>query len=175
MTVRKKSGNDVIRRCSAAEGRHGGENRIKRAVTGVFALLMAVLVITFMLAPATQLRAETFKTIGGYDIRVIDNADLFTEDEELQLFNRMSGLAKYGNIILLTESTVNTSNTGAYAKQWYNSRYGRASGTVFLIDMQNRYLYIFSNGRNYQVITDSAADNITDNVYRYAKNGDYFK
>ncbi len=145
---------------------------MRRCCVIVIAVIMLVAVFTCM--PAVSLHAEISETINGYDARVIDNADLFDDSEEAALFERIRPITEYGNIILLTEAKVSTSDTGAYAKQWYNSRYGRQSGTVFVIDMDNRYLFIFSNGANYNVITDSVADNITDNVFRYAKSGDYY-
>jgi uncharacterized protein len=45
---------------------------------------------------------------------------------------------------------------------------------MFLIDMDNRNIYIFSDGSNYKVITDSKENIITDNVYKYASTSKYF-
>ena len=39
--------------------------------------------------------------------------------------------------------------------------------------MDNREIYIFSDGAVYKTIRPSYADTITDNVYRYASNADY--
>ena len=48
------------------------------------------------------------------------------------------------------------------------------NGTLFLIDMDNRELYIFSDGDVYRTVTTSYANVITDNIYTYASDGDYF-
>lgn len=45
-------------------------------------------------------------------------------------------------------------------------------GTVFAIDMDNRNIWIHSDGAVYQVVTKGYADTVTDNVYRYASRGD---
>ena len=41
--------------------------------------------------------------------------------------------------------------------------------------MDNRVIYIFSDGGNYKTVTNSKANIITDNIYKYATNGDYYK
>ena len=64
----------------------------------------------------------------------------------------MAKLTEYGNIIFKSINT-NSTTADSYAKSYYNGRYGRQSGTLFLIDMDNRKIYIFSNGENYNKIT----------------------
>lgn len=116
------------------------------------------------------------KVIGKekYKIIVEDDADLLTEDEEIKLYTQMKDLAEYGNIIF---KSIKTNNTTAdqYAKTYYNGQFGSESGTVFLVDMKNRKIYIFSNGANYNVITNEKAEVITDNIYQYATNKEYYK
>lgn len=102
-----------------------------------------------------------------------DDANLLTEDQEQNLRNSMTPLTEFGNIIFKSIS-YNSTTPASYARSYYNNKFGNQSGTVFLIDMSQRYLYIFSNGRNYGIITTSKANIITDNVYRYAKNADYY-
>ena len=41
--------------------------------------------------------------------------------------------------------------------------------------MDNREIYIFSDGNNYRYITSDKAYSITDNVYRYASDGNYYE
>lgn len=110
----------------------------------------------------------------AYNIVIEDDADLLTNNEEEELYDIMSESIEYGNIIFKTIS-YNSSSAESYARNYYHSLYGTESGTMFLIDMDNRYLYIFSDGKNYSYITSSKANIIADNVYRYAKKGEYFK
>ena len=43
------------------------------------------------------------------------------------------------------------------------------------IDMKNRKIYIFSNGENYNKITDAKAETITDNIYELATDKKYYE
>lgn len=66
------------------------------------------------------------------------------------------------------------SSTASYADDFYHDSFGQTSGTLFLIDMDNREIYIFSDGAIYRTVTSSYANTITDNVYRYASREDYY-
>lgn len=110
----------------------------------------------------------------GYDVIIEDDAELLNEDEMASLYNRMIPLTEYGNIIFKSISD-NYHSTTYYAENYYHDKFGTESGTLFLIDMDNRMIYIFSDGANYRVITDNKADIITDNVYSYASDEDYYE
>ena len=111
---------------------------------------------------------------GEYQLIIEDDADLLNSSEELLLKESMIKLTEYGNIIFKSIDK-NTTSTASYAKSYYNNRFGKQSGTVFLIDMKNRKIYIFSNGDNYTKVTDSKAETITDNIYEYATDKEYYK
>ena len=108
-----------------------------------------------------------------YKMVIEDDAGLLTEEEKENLSKEMIPLTEYGNIILKTIS-INETSTEQYARNYYHENYGTESGTVLLIDMARRMIYIFSDGSNYNVITSSKANIITDNIYRYASNEDYY-
>ena len=103
-----------------------------------------------------------------------DNANLLTIEEKEKLFDQMQPLTEYGHIVLLT-ITENDYSPDTYAKNEYYSRFENESGTLFLIDMKNRYLYIVSGGWNYKYITRQKADIITDNVYMDARNENWYE
>lgn len=110
----------------------------------------------------------------NYKAIVLDNANLLTDQEEQSLLDEMTNLTNYGNIIVLTIKENNTT-TESFASSYYHSNYGTSSGTLFLIDMDNREIYIFSDGENYNTITSNKAYIITDNTYKYASNEEYYK
>ena len=114
------------------------------------------------------------ETKGEYQLVIEDDANLLTDSEEKSLSEVMAPLTEYGNIVF---KSINTNNTTAasYAKSLYNGRYGKQSGSLFLIDMKNRKIYIFSNGENYNKITDAKAETITDNIYEYASDKKYYE
>lgn len=109
-----------------------------------------------------------------YKAVIKDEADLFTADEEAKLNDQMTGLTEYGHIILITLSE-NSTSTENFAENYYHSNYGAESGTILVIDMDNRKIYIFSDGANYRTITSAKAYTITDNVYNYASRENYYE
>ena len=108
----------------------------------------------------------------NYRVVIEDEAALLTEQEEKLLYEEMLPLTEYGNIAFKSIS-YNDTNAGNYARNYYHSEFGTESGTLFLIDMYTREIYIFSDGNNYNYITDSKAYIITDNVYKLASYADY--
>ena len=68
----------------------------------------------------------------------------------------------------------NELSTESYIKEFYRENFGNESGIVFLIDMDNRYIYLFSDGDIYDVVTKRYAEIITDNIYQYASDGEYY-
>ncbi len=110
----------------------------------------------------------------GYRIYVEDRAGLLTEEQRLELSQAMQRITAYGNAAFLTTDS-NAASTESLARSYYRERFGTDSGTVFVIDMDNRNIWIHSDGAVYDVITSAYADTVTDNVYRYASAGDYYE
>lgn len=109
----------------------------------------------------------------GYSVVVEDDAGLLTGEECEELAAVMKKITAYGNAAFKTVAQ-NSSSTERLAGSYYKERFGTDSGTLFLIDMDNRNIWIFSDGAIYKTVTSSYADTVTDNVYRYAGNGDYY-
>lgn len=109
----------------------------------------------------------------GYCVILEDDADLLSPSETEQLSLEMQVITNYGNVIFKSID-YNPYSTSYFAEEFYHERIGKNSGSLFLIDMDNREIYIFSDGAVYKTITSSYADTITDNVYRYASKADYF-
>lgn len=109
----------------------------------------------------------------NYKVIIEDDAKLLTEEEILTLTEEVKSLTEYGNIAFKT-ITQNSTSTSNYASNYYHKIFGTSSGTLFLIDMDNRYIYIFSDGSNYKTITKAKANIITDNVYKYATKREYY-
>lgn len=141
-------------------------------------LFLIILTLAFLFIPIASAEEEEeglsyINKETNYVAKIVDNADLLTEDEEKQLFDEMKPLTEYGNIIFLS-TNANSNTTSGYAREYYHRYYYTESGSLFLIDMDNREIYIFSDGNNYRTITDSKAYSITDNTYTYASNQDYY-
>ena len=140
--------------------------KFRRLIT--FLLLAALFVLPLSVRAAEEKDQDT-----GYRILVDDQADLLTDEEEARLIEDMKPAAKFGHIGFLSIDK-NDSSTPDFARSYYIGTFGKENGTLFLIDMDNRKIYIFSGGTNYKVIGKSRADVITDNIYTYASKGAYY-
>ena len=130
--------------------------------------ILFILLCLLCLMHIQPVHAET-----GYQAVLNDRADLLTETEEKLLLQQMWELTAYGNVMFV--SGYCEGSTAASARSFYNERFGTDSGTILLIDMENRIIYIHSEGDVSKVITNAYADAITDNSYRHATNGEYYR
>lgn len=110
---------------------------------------------------------------GNY-ILVDDEANLLTQEQKDQLYYDMYDITDYGHVGFVTITADYYSTVEEFAKYYYQSLFDHDSGIIFLIDMDKRKVCIFSDGSIYNTITRDYADSITDNVYTYAKNQDYY-
>ena len=110
----------------------------------------------------------------GYIVTIEDTANLLNEAEEDMLLAKMKKITKYGSIAFKSTDS-NPGTTENYAKLYYNFEFREASGTVFLIDMNNREIYIYSAGEMHKTISRNNALTITDNVYKYATDREYYE
>lgn len=109
----------------------------------------------------------------NYTAMIDDNANLLSKEEREKLFEEIKPLTKYGHIAFVSTAS-NSTSVEIFADSYYHSHYGTESGTIFIIDMSNRKIYIFSDGANYKTVTSAKAYSITDNTYTYATNKDYY-
>jgi uncharacterized protein len=97
-----------------------------------------------------------------------------TDSEEQELADLLLDVTDYCNAAVVTLSYNPSYNTQRYAETYSEDRFYGQSAVVFVVDMDNRYLYLDSSGAARRRITSAYADTITDNVYRYATDGDYY-
>ena len=121
------------------------------------------------------LKTSISENKNGHTLLIEDDANLLTPEEEEKLREKMKPLTKYGHIVFKSISTHPKYSTKEFANDFYYSKFGNESGTIFIIDMDKRMIYIVSAGENYKHITNSKADIITDNIYRYASRKEYYE
>lgn len=141
-----------------------------------FISFLAVFVVAFFIgsqAYASGL-ADYVNPETGYEAVLEDDAGLLTEEETEELGLVMESITFYGNVAFKT-ILENYDSADNYARSCFRSLFGQENGTLFLIDMDNRKLWIFSDGAMYKIITKDNANTITDNVYRYASREEYGK
>ena len=162
--AKKQKGPSLIERLAAVPDR-----------TWKLICIIAVLVILLPIAIDLVIpeRIRDSSNTDPMDLVIIrDYADLLTDEEEEALFGHMLPVTKYGGAAFYT-SDISVSSTESYARKCFRENFGTGSGTLFLIDMYNRQIFIFSDGKIYTKITDAKAVTITDNAYRLAHSGDY--
>ncbi len=145
--------------------------KISILVLAVFAFVLASSFVTASAAGYYQTNPNT-----GYEAFVYDDEelDLLTDDEEQRLVNELYEITQYGNMFIYT-TYAQTSDYEGWADSAYTGQYGSyANGVIFQIDMKNRKLTINGYGDLQNTITSGKASSITDNVYTYASNEDYY-
>lgn len=135
--------------------------------------LLLTLFCLFLLS-GTSCMAQTVYTNPDTDYQIIieDDANLLSDDEEDALSEIMMETTEYGHALFKTIDR-NHRSAESYAKQFYKDKVGTKSGTLFLIDMANRKIWIHSDGQVYGTITKSYANTIADNAYKEATAGNY--
>ncbi|MBQ6400388.1 MAG: TPM domain-containing protein [Clostridia bacterium] len=100
-----------------------------------------------------------------------DDADLLSASEEEALREAMLPVCEYGTPVFWT--TTQSGNYWTKAKNLYYRLLGNDSGALFVIDMNERKLALLTDGAVRRVISDGDANSIVDNVFRFARGGDY--
>ena len=134
-------------------------------------LFAAILAVVLCFVPSVNVWAAE----DSYKVVIDDQADLLTGAEEQALYQKMRPVAEYTNVVFHTVASHDFSSTRSYAENYYvRTIGGGVTGTIFIIDMDKRQIYIVSDGAAYRSITANRADTITDNIYTYATRGEYY-
>jgi uncharacterized protein len=149
-------------------------NRMAKIKCMVSFVLMLCLMLTIL--PIKVCAEDTYYYVNdstGYTALIDDQAGLLTEADKTKLLSEMEQITAYGHVAFVTIDA-NNSTADSYASGYFHNKFNAESGTLFLIDMDNRKVFIFSDGDIYKTITKSYANIITDNVYTYATKADYY-
>lgn len=112
--------------------------------------------------------------------KVYDFAGLFTEEEEIDLYVRIKNyIDKYDmDMAIVTIKDNNKSSARAYADDFYDyNDFGIGTsfdGILFLIDMDNRKMWISTTGKAINKYSDNDIDMILDSTYKYISNDEYY-
>ena len=105
---------------------------------------------------------------------VVDDARLLSEEEEARLIADYSVITEYMGAAFI--STYSSPGTTAYFAEQCAIKYFRDDPAVlFLIDMDDREIYVYANGKAQETISRADARAITDNIYKSASRGDYYE
>ncbi|MBO4217020.1 MAG: TPM domain-containing protein, partial [Clostridia bacterium] len=107
------------------------------------------------------------------DIVIYDFAGLLTSEETEKLAKDMAPVAAFYPVAFVSTDDNNGYGTASYAKAAFEVIFPEGKGILFLIDMDDRYLYIYTSDDNTK-LSVSKCETVTDNVFRYATAGDYY-
>ncbi|MBE5998858.1 MAG: TPM domain-containing protein [Sarcina sp.] len=144
--------------------------RGRRSKKRIVLILLALLVFcAAALSPVSLMAAQASKRLV-----VEDGADLLTDEEEAWLIEDYSAITEYMDAAFVTTEH-SAGSTSAFAEQYAIRHYGNDPAVIFVIDMENRELYIYANGPALKTISRADARAITDNIYKIASRGDYYE
>lgn len=121
-----------------------------------------------------------FITVNAENLKVNDYANLFTVDEIQKLTSSIEEIVNRHNmdVVIVTTNDVEGKTSRDYADDFYDyNRYGLDelnSGLLFLINMEDREVYISTCGYAIDYFTDARIDSILDSVYEDLSKGDYY-
>ncbi len=154
---------------------------VRRRYMGLCVFLCA-LVLTACGLPCLRLSAwalETQTKVTGTE-RVYDFAGLFSPDEKAALSEDAAALAE---TMRMDVAIVTTDEHEGSAQEYADSFYISAGlgmgdaydGVLFLIDMDERELWIATSGKMIRYLTDSRIEAILDDAYAYISEGSYYE
>ncbi|MDO4648820.1 MAG: TPM domain-containing protein [Eubacteriales bacterium] len=146
---------------------------MRKSVTGTI-MMMVLAVMLFHAGVQTTHAAYSYQNEDTQNYVLIeDAADLFTDEEEELLSEVMWPITEHGHAVCVTVSK-NDLTAEDYAEDFYESYFEQDDGTLFLIDMDNRKLWLYNSGDISYTITSAYSDTITDNVYTMATREQYY-
>jgi|GEM_PF-118136 len=159
--------------CPAAEGPTADRPTAARPAPAL-ALALALAVPALTLTLAVPAGAEVLEA-GGGDVRVWDGAGILTSFEENELLEAAEALSDESGFEIMAVTTDDAGGLSAqeYAEQYFEYYSSDYEGGIYLIDMDNRELYVATYGDLRYVLTDARLDLLLDDAYEYASSGDY--
>ena len=143
------------------------KNKKAKLLAGVFCAA-ALSVSAFSLQPAYA---------AAEDSKVVDDADLLSYDEEQEIQSMLDEFAEESGwtLFAVTTDDANGMTSEEYADDYVDQNAFEENGVCFLIDMDNREIYMSTTGSAIRILTDHRIDSIMDDSYEYAGDGEYAK
>ena len=109
--------------------------------------------------------------------KIYDFADLYTDDEEQSLYDKVKTFIDTYNMdfAIVTISENNKASEVEYSDDFYDYNDFDVNGLLFLIDMDNRQIYMSTAGSAIRMYTDARIDYLMDNVYQYMTDKEYYE
>ncbi len=111
--------------------------------------------------------------------KIYDFADLYTDEEEKNLYSAVFDYSQRRNLdLVIVTINDNFETTEEYADDFYDyNNFGYGSdrdGLLFLVDMDNRYVYLSGTGAAMTLYPDYECNMITEEIYTYFSDQRYY-
>ncbi len=114
-------------------------------------------------------------TVSADSLAVVDDADVFTPEQEAELSLRIEEIRDEYDFDV---TIITTEDTGGETLKEYSEDHSALDlsndGLVFIHDVNAREYYTVSRGHGVSVVTNKALDRIDDVVVPYLKDGDFY-
>lgn len=109
--------------------------------------------------------------------KVYDFADLFTDEEEQQLYTKITNyINEYNLDLAVVTIDENNKTPREYADDFYDyNDFDQQGGILFLIDMYNRKIYMSTTGEAIKMYNDYRINTALDEVYTYMSDEEYYE
>ena len=105
---------------------------------------------------------------------IADDAHLLSEEEKARLIEDYSAITEYMGAAFVS-TDYSPGSTSSFAEECAIRYYRNDPAVLFLIDMDDREIYVYANGTAQKTISKADARAITDNIYKSASRGDYYE
>lgn len=161
----------VTRRQTADRNVHSG-------LRWTFVLAMALFLAAAILSGETVHASALLMTPSG-NPAVVDQADLFTDNQEADLASLARRIGENYNqdLVIVTTADAEGKSARDYADDFFDYEgYGLGtdfSGMLFLIDMDNREIWLSTTGHAIDVMTDQRINTVLDRAVVPMRDEDY--
>lgn len=116
--------------------------------------------------------------VGSCTVHMHDLGDLLTDKEEQELIDSVASYCRKMNynILFLTTNNANGKDTQTYSDDYMDKLFPDTDENIaFIIDMDNRQIYINTMGRAIQFLSDDKIEKGLDAGYPHIKNDEYYE
>lgn len=106
-------------------------------------------------------------------VTVYDNAGILSSDEISSIESMDLNLLNHG--VVLVETMNNYSSESSVESFAHSTAESYSSALVLVIDMNCRYVYMSASGKIKSYVGNEECYAITDNIYKYLSNGNYYE
>ena len=153
---------------------------MRRSKFGV--LFLFVISLLFVFIPFKEVKADAYdikkqNETTNYFAWVYDEAGLFSQTEARTILDKAYEITENSDIFVITVSENPYGDSESASDKlcdWYCTQNSRSDNCViFMIDMDTRYVLVYSSGNAQNDFDTDTCDEIANNVFDYAHDKDY--